>query len=68
MAPDAKARSVLPTLFPQGRAFASPAPNAPEESEIEAALARDLSTQSGQLEGKFAAAAKAGVTGYAANF
>lgn len=40
------------------------------ESEIEAALARDLSTQSGALGGKFADAAKdsAGVAGYAPNF
>lgn len=36
------------------------------ESEIEAALARDLSTQSGELTGKFAAAAgSSSVTGYA---
>lgn len=44
-----------------------------DESEIEAALARDLSTQSGSLTGKFAAAAApgssgAGVAGYAPNF
>ena len=41
------------------------------ESEIEAALARDLSTQSGALGGKFAEAAKGGssvVAGYAPNF
>ena len=38
------------------------------ESEIEAALARDLSTQSGALDGKFSEAAKSGVTGYAPNF
>ena len=40
------------------------------ESEIEAALARDLSTQSGELGGKFGDAAKAsgGVAGYAPNF
>jgi hypothetical protein len=38
------------------------------ESEIEAALARDLSTKSGELSGKFAAAASAGVAGYAPNF
>ena len=34
MAPDAKARRVLPKLFPQGRAFAAPAPNAPDESDV----------------------------------
>ena len=46
------------------------------ESEIEAALARDLSTQSGALDGKFADAARgsaggagrSGVAGYAPNF
>lgn len=38
------------------------------ESEIEAALARDLSTQSGALDGKFAEAARGGVAGYAPNF
>ena len=38
------------------------------ESEIEAALARDLSTQSGALGGKFTDAAKNGVAGYAPNF
>ena len=39
------------------------------ETEIEAALARDLSTQSGGLGGKFADAAKSpGVAGYAPNF
>ena len=43
-----------------------------DETEIEAALARDLSSQSGALEGKFAAAAAAGsggaIVGYAPNF
>ena len=38
------------------------------ETEIEAALARDLSTQSGALGGKFADAARGSVTGYAPNF
>ena len=38
------------------------------ESEIEAALARDLSTQSGSLGGRFADAARSGVPGYAPNF
>lgn len=38
------------------------------ESEIEAALARDLSTQSGALDGKFSDAARSGVAGYAPNF
>jgi len=38
------------------------------ESEIDAALARELSTQSGALGGKFADAAKSGVAGYAPNF
>jgi len=38
------------------------------ESEIEAALARDLSTQSGALAGKFSDAANSGVAGYAPNF
>lgn len=38
------------------------------ESEIEAALARDLSTQSGALGGKFSDAAKRGVAGYVPNF
>jgi hypothetical protein len=41
------------------------------ESEIDAALARDLATQSGALTGKFGAAAAAGparVAGYAPNF
>ena len=40
------------------------------ETEIEAALARDLSTQSGTLTGKFGAAAQPpnGVAGYAPNF
>merc|ERR1719476_409363 len=35
------------------------------KSEIDASLARELSTQSGVLTGKFSAAASSGVTGYA---
>lgn len=39
-----------------------------DETEIQAALARELSTQSGGLEGKFAAAARPGVNGFSPNF